>query len=114
MSASRTVFICPLCGDQIEALVPEDTRGLPFTPFPSSGDPLRDHVEARVRQNVEANEAVLEMHLGLNHTMPEALRALGTARNALMDIREAARGDDLKHEIGPYLEEIVERGLGGK
>src|SRR5689334_3236762 len=89
MDQSKHFFVCPLCGELIEALGPEETRQAPMPAVDTSADtPLQAHIRQRIEQNVAANEAVLELHMAINHTMKEALLALGEARNALMDIRE--------------------------
>jgi hypothetical protein len=86
---------CPVCGEAIAILTPS--------------------VELTEEQIVEATEMMVLVHVQTRHTTHEVLAALGTARNALMDIAPLA--DDMrKYETATAnaIDEAVERGLAGK
>lgn len=78
---------CPICGEPIDAL---------RRPGASEDEIL------------EATHALVLMHVQSQHTMHAVLTALGTARNALMDLREATKG---WAEFN-LIEEDIARGLG--
>lgn len=113
-------FICPLCGERIEAMTMTDTRNAPAPEDWTPNLSLHPSVNAAnfaTAQNLEANEALIHAHMLSNHTMHEALLALGVARNALFDIHaichEQASAPDAAVIAGDILE-VVERGLAGK
>jgi len=118
-SPMKRAFICPLCGEPIEAMTPEETVNAP-TPEgwepDLSAHPLANAAAFRHAQNTAANEALIQAHLLSNHTMEQALRALGTARNALMEIvsmaEAASHGGAPMTNLDYAL--LANRGLGGK
>ena len=113
-------FICPLCGERIEAMTMTDTRNAPAPEDWTPNLSLHPSVNAAnfaTAQNLEANEALIHAHMLSNHTMHEALLALGVARNALFDIvNMAADWNDPDESLGwaDKAIEVAERGLAGK
>ena len=92
--------LCPVCGLEIDLLNPEQI-------------PTREGrgVEEAIEAIVEANEALILSHAQTFHSMRDVMVALGTARTALQDIREAHEHLRLTHDI---VIEATSRGLGGK
>jgi len=92
---------CPIAGCEIDLLNPEQVAG-------GNWSGTQEEFIATV---VKANEAIILAHAETAHTVHDIMVALGTARQALFDIREAtilAVAVD-----APSLRARVERGLGG-
>lgn len=89
-------LLCPICREPIEVLRPD----VPMTE----------------EQRVEATEAMILMHVQAQHTMHSVLAALGTARNALMDIADACEYQTAPDArvLGDALRPMIHRGLGGQ
>ena len=109
----QRAFLCIVCGEVIDGLSAEQTKDAP-RPQGWSYDPARSVIDNAVAyatmQNMEANEALILAHVEGQHTIAEVLVCLGTARNALMEIREVAGGWAEWSDLEP----TVQRGLGGR
>ena len=108
-------YVCPICGDLIEALSPEETKNAP-TPEdwePNlSANPVHNALDFAAAQNMAANEALILSHYELSHSMRELAVALGAARSALQDIWAMV---DQRQSLPPSkIAKVIERGLGGK
>lgn len=116
-SPMKRAFVCPLCGEPIDAMEPHETAKAPapegWVPNLSVA-PEVNAVNFAVAQNLAANEALIWSHISSMHTMREAVLALGQARNALMEIREVLRSEDYAELKVDLIEEHVLRGLDGK
>lgn len=117
-SPLKRAFVCPLCGEPIDALEPHETRN---APAPDDWEPnlsvnyAQNAAQFAMAQNMAANEALIWAHFESYHSLREAVLALGVARNALMEIRPLA--DDMrKYETSTanLIDDLVDRGLGGK
>lgn len=110
-----TYYVCPLNPDHlIKAIDVEDavqaTLDLEVRVEPGE-DPLKALVRAGIEKRAADDEASILMHVELHHSLKETLVALGTARNALLDIR----GRTFTPKWGDQyaIEEVISRGLGG-
>ena len=114
---TEAIFLCPVCGAQVPAFNADE---IPTPPAPEVAQTEEQHIawaaEAKLKALVEANEAVLLQHVQINHSIAQVLEVLGTARNALMDVREMAERAQSAETL-VYASDLIEaaqRGLGGK
>ncbi len=118
-SPLQRAFICPLCGEAIEAMDPTETKDAPSPEgwVPNlSLNPIQNAVNFAMAQNMAANEAIIWAHFESHHTLREAVLALGRARNALMEIVTLC--DDVVApdaiDLAMNIEPVANRGLGDK
>ena len=113
---NRTVFLCHICGETIAAFNPDEIP-LPEVPVGLGGDEyIAWAAQAKLEALTAANEQVILRHVQIWHKTSEILEALGTARNALMDVREMAERAQSAETL-VYASDLIEatqRGLGGK
>ena len=116
-----TYYHCPLNPDHlIKAIDPHDPAqaALDIQVGPKPGeDPMHALIRAQIEKRVAADEAAILAHVELQHTLHEVLVALGTARNALLRIRDQVTSVTLHaqhHNWAARLGEIANRGLGGE
>lgn len=118
----KAIFLCPICGDHVPAFNADEISIPPGTPMPSFASEeefIAWAAQAKLEALVKANEAVVLHHVQIRHTIADVLQALGTARNALMDIRAAwddpsTSESDVWDWMSENLDQAIERGLGGK
>ena len=94
------VGLCPVCHGEIDLLNPDQV-------------PVREgeSTQERIDRIVEANESLILAHAKATHSLRDAMVALGTARSALIEIRDSI-GPPVPGSVGEALVATINRGLG--
>lgn len=111
-------FECPLCDHLIKYLEPDQTPPQIAFDFAAreDEDPLQAAIRFRIEQVEAANEQLVLSHFETHHSIREFAVALGTARNALLDLQRDIQTVTLHvqhHAWASHLLEVTRRGLGG-